>query len=76
MVNALEQQGISVVLLGFTKPGGSTDLPSVKQYIEAQGGKVLQIVDGVNLVQYLTPAYSPLLEPIHPSFLGGKRYDR
>jgi hypothetical protein len=63
VVNTLKSQGISVVLLGFTRPGSATELPTAKRYIEAQGGKVLQIADGDNLPEELSRVFSALLSP-------------
>lgn len=65
-VNLLEKQGVSVILLGFTKPGGERSLLSKKQYIEARGGTVLPVTDSTNLAQYLTPLYSDMLKGIRP----------
>jgi hypothetical protein len=62
-VNTLKSQGISVVLLGFTRPGSATELPTAKRYIEALGGKVLRIADGDNLSEDLSQVFSALLPP-------------
>jgi hypothetical protein len=64
-VGTLEQQGISVVLFGFTTPGSEADLLPTTQYIGAHGGVVLQVSDGAGLVQYLTQVYDELLMRNH-----------
>ncbi len=65
-VNLLEKQGVSVILLGFTKPAGEGSLLPTKQYIEAYSGTVLPVTDSTNLAPYLTPVYSDLLRGIRP----------
>jgi hypothetical protein len=64
-VGTLEQQGIFVVLFGFTTPGSEVDLLPIRQYIGAHGGTVLQVSDGAGLVQYLMQVYNELLTRNH-----------
>jgi hypothetical protein len=66
-VAALQQQGISVVLFGFTQPGSEAGLQPTKQYLKAHGGTALQVNGGVNFAQYLTQAYSTMLTHILPT---------
>jgi hypothetical protein len=62
---ALQQQHISVILIGFTKPGSEDALQPTQAYIQAHGGTVLQVEDGGGLAQRLALAYTDLLTRIH-----------
>jgi hypothetical protein len=64
---ALEQQGIHIILLGFTKPGDEPKLVPTKNYLEQHGGTVLQIEDGDNVAQSLAQTYTELLTRTHPN---------
>jgi hypothetical protein len=64
-VQSLEQQNISVILLGFTKPGSEVALLPTKNYIESHGGTVLTVADGAGLFQRLASTYTDLLTRIH-----------
>ena len=62
-VQALEQKGISVALVGFTSPGSLAALQPTQQFFLAHGGKVLPVVDTGDLASQLTLAYRNLLSP-------------
>jgi hypothetical protein len=66
-VQALEQKGISVALVGFTAPGSTTALQPVLQFFSAHGEVVLPIADTSNLASQLTLAYRNLLSPARPA---------
>jgi hypothetical protein len=62
-VQALEQKGISVALVGFTSPGSLATLQPTQQFFLAHGGKVLPVVDTGDLASQLTLDYRNLLSP-------------
>jgi hypothetical protein len=73
----LESEGISVILFGFTTPGpqAQKELQPTKNYIEQQGGIVLQVDDKAGMPQ-VAEQYATLMSRIHPNvfetLLGGK----
>jgi len=64
-IHDLTNQHISFITLGFTKPGSEAALTPTRDYIEANGGTVLQVEDGANLFPRLAVAYTDLLTRIH-----------
>jgi hypothetical protein len=64
---ALEDQGINLILIGFTKPGLEDALLPTKTYLEAHGGTVLQVKDGDDVAQRLAQTYAELLTRTHPN---------
>lgn len=66
-VRDLEQEGVSVVLIGFTRPGSEAALIPTRNYIEAHGGTVLPVEDGAGLAHRLALAYTDILTRIHPT---------
>ncbi len=68
----LEQQGITVILLGFSKPGSEDALKPTSDYINAHGGTVLPVADGADLAQRLAQTYTELLTSTHPNIFLAK----
>jgi hypothetical protein len=66
-VQALEQKGIAVALVGFTSPGNTTALQPVMQSFSAHGEVALPIADTSDLASQLTLAYRNLLRPARPA---------
>jgi hypothetical protein len=66
-VQALEQKGIAVALVGFTTPGSATALQPVLQFFSANGEVALPIADTSDLASQLTLAYRNLLSPARPA---------
>ncbi len=62
-VQNLEQQGISVALVGFTTPGSAANLQAIQKFFTAQRGFVLSIVDTSDLASQLTLTYHNWLSP-------------
>lgn len=58
---ALEQQGITVALIGFTLPGNTATLQPVQQFFATYGGVVTPVSDGPNLADQLAATYRVLL---------------
>jgi hypothetical protein len=66
-VQALKEQGITTVLIGFSKPGSEAELQKTKDFIESQGGTVLPVEDGAGVAQRMAAAFTDLLTRIHPT---------
>lgn len=62
-VQNLEQQGISVALVGFTTPGSTANLQAIQKFFTAQRGFMLSIVDTSDLASQLTLTYHNWLSP-------------
>lgn len=60
-VAVLAQQGIPVVLVGFSPSGHTTMLQPVQQFFAAHGGTTVPVTDGPNLVAQLTMTYHTML---------------
>jgi len=65
-VQALEQEGIAVALVGFTAPGSANALQPVLRFFSAQSEVALPVADASDLASQLTLAYRNLLSPARP----------
>lgn len=70
-IHQLEAQGISVILLGFSTPGSEAEIQPTQQYIEAQGGIVLQVEDGAGLAM-VAQNFTDILAQTHPNVFYAK----
>ena len=68
----LESAGITVILIGFSKPGSEGEFTRSKDYIQSHGGIVLQVDDGANVAERLAQTYTELLTRTHPNIFLGK----